>query len=257
MKRGGLHTDVRDQTAAINIGDILFLEHCSESRVIGLHVIKEGGVGVDVGLHTLVNREVCVLDDQIFVTLPTFGVLHCVPRVKDLLVLWPVFVFLESYESEGVELFHLLLDCHFALARGFHKGAVVVGMPVVRDNHDIELVTKVVDDRDNVCCAVRIRKRSGDEIVLHIDDDQGSLGADLLLTGLIQPQESTQLVHTDGAILVHVQGVVHCCHIRIREIFTWEGILHQGLQLRHIQQAIAVVVVLLEDLLRQVVRLVR
>mmetsp|Transcript_6834 Transcript_6834/g.16135 ORF Transcript_6834/g.16135 Transcript_6834/m.16135 type:complete len:258 (+) Transcript_6834:445-1218(+) len=257
MKCGGLYTDVRDQTAAVNIGDILFFEHCSESRVIGLHVVEEGGVGINVGLHALVHREVCVLDDQIFVTSPTFGILHCVARVQDLLVLWPVFVFFERYESEGVELLHLLLHCHFAFARGFHEGAVVVGMPVVRDNHNVELVTKVVDDRDNVCCAVGIRKRSGNEIVLHIDDDQGSLGADLLLAGLIQPEESAELVHADGAILVHVQRVVHGRHIRIREIFTWEGILHQRLQLRHVQQPIAVAVVLLKDLLRQEMRLVR
>mmetsp|Transcript_60691 Transcript_60691/g.144658 ORF Transcript_60691/g.144658 Transcript_60691/m.144658 type:complete len:224 (+) Transcript_60691:510-1181(+) len=187
--------------------------------------------------------------------LPAFRVHHSMPGVQHLRVLRPVFVRHQRDWGEGRELLHFLLDGELPGTHALREGAVLEGMPVVGDAHAIKLVADVVDDRHNLGCFVGIGQGSSDEVVLHVNDDKRSLGFNHRLTRHIKPQEGPQLVDADGAVLVEVKALQHELLILLSKSLAWEGILHEGRQLGGLQEAVLVVVVLLEDLLREEVGL--
>mmetsp|Transcript_32499 Transcript_32499/g.75114 ORF Transcript_32499/g.75114 Transcript_32499/m.75114 type:complete len:262 (-) Transcript_32499:144-929(-) len=249
VQRRGLYADVCDEATAVHIGDVLLLQHRREAGIVGLHVVEKGRIGINVGLHTLVNLEIAVFHDKILVCLPTFGPLYSMTRIKDLLMLRPVFVSQERDEGERFDFAARLLHGDLACVCALHERAVRVRMPVVRDDNTVELFPQIIDDRDDVGSLVGVGKRTGDEVVLDVDDQQSALGLDLLLSGVVAPQEGPQLVPANRPIPVHVQHVEHNRHVVLGELLTRKGILHQRRELAHLQQAIPVLVVFLENFL--------
>mmetsp|Transcript_19062 Transcript_19062/g.44407 ORF Transcript_19062/g.44407 Transcript_19062/m.44407 type:complete len:321 (+) Transcript_19062:93-1055(+) len=227
MKRCGLHTNVCDEAAAVHVCYVLVLQHRCQAGVIGLHVVEERGIGIDVGPHALVDLEVTVLDNQIRMGLSTFRALHGMSRVEDLRVFGPVGIFQEGDESERLETVAFLLYGKLASVRTLHEGAVHIRMPVVGDDDYIKLVPEAVDNRDDVSGLVGIRQRARDEVILDVDDDQGALRPNLLRARLVTPQEGSQLVGGDRSVLVHIQDLEHDGHVILRKLLTGERILHQ------------------------------
>ena len=184
-------------------------------------ILKQGRIAVDRPAKAFADNQLRAIGAQVGMECRALRALNAMAWPQGLLAIGHVNL------SEGL------------MARmGFGKGAVVKGVPVLRQDHGGEIIHRSVDPQHDFVTSGHSKGAAGAEIVLHVDHDQGFIGGahggsfqggDSMVTGgvgwgqalvlkLQKPYAATMLTVTalyhftrfeDPAALR--QGVLQCC----------------------------------------------
>mmetsp|Transcript_23347 Transcript_23347/g.50835 ORF Transcript_23347/g.50835 Transcript_23347/m.50835 type:complete len:209 (-) Transcript_23347:218-844(-) len=206
MERRRLDTYVEDQATTIDIGDSSVFKLLRQASVIGFAVVEKSGIGIDVGLLSLVHGHVFGFHHQIFVAFTAPRVLNSMAGIQHLWMFCAICITQQGHLSEGFECANTLFffQLHLAIIGALNEGAVLMRVPIIGNHNAVKLIAHVVYNRNDFFRCLH-GQCARNKVVLHVDDNECGFPPNRLRRRIVKSQESMKLVQTDGSTLVSVE----------------------------------------------------